>query len=243
MRVLILLAVGACALDFSTCVADRDFSGPCVKLMLSKVMGSALVLFSTIVKLPQILKIISAKSVSGLSATSFYTELLSFGTMAAYSCHNGQPLSTYGECVTIFLQCAVQVALLWTYGRYRRAHIYRMLLFFTAVFGALASGLLPESFWQLLILAQFPFNLIVKGSQIFTNFSQGHTGQLSLITNALNFAGTCVRIFTTLVEVADRAVLLNYAMTTALNFTILAQIWLYWNVKEPQVATKESKHE
>ena len=222
----------ASALDFATCVSSRDLSPPCVKLMLSKVMGTLLVVFSTIVKLPQIVKIISAKSVDGLSAVSFYTELLSFGLMAAYSYHNGQPISTYGECVTIFLQCVVQVALLWMYGNYSGAHVRGVLLFFTAVFGTLASGVLPESAWQFIILAQFPFNLIVKGSQIFTNFSKGSTGQLSLITNTLNFAGTCVRIFTTLVEVADRAVLLNYAMTTALNFTIVAQIGYYWNAKK-----------
>jgi hypothetical protein len=33
---------------------------------------------------------------------------------------------------------------------------------------------------------------------VFTNFKQGHTGQLAFITLLLNFGGTVARMFTTL---------------------------------------------
>lgn len=229
----VLLVTLVAAVDFSTCLEQQDFSPACVKIMLSKTMGTLLVVFSTVVKLPQILKIIGAKSVAGLSATSFYTEVLSFGLMAAYSHHNQQPLSTYGESVTIFFQCVLQVMLLWTYGVYSSNHIRAVLCFFLGVFGLLASGYFPEAGWQSLILFQFPFNVIVKGSQIWANFSQGSTGQLSFITNFMNLGGTAVRVFTTLVEVKDQALVFNYLLTTALNLTIVAQILWYWNKPAP----------
>ena len=221
------------AVDFSTCVADRDLSTPCIKIVLSKMMGTMLVVFSTVVKLPQILKIVGAKSVEGLSPIAFYTEVLSFGLMAAYSHHNQQPLSTYGESVTIFFQCLLQVFLLWTYGPYSRTHIRLVLCFFLTVFGVLVSGYFPESGWQSLILFQFPFNVIVKGSQIVTNFLQGSTGQLSFITNFLNLAGTAVRIFTTLVEVSDLALIFNYLLTTLFNLILVVQILWYWKSPPP----------
>ncbi len=53
-----------------------DFSDmECVKFTISKGIGFAIVAGSSILKLPQIIKILSGKSVAGLAAISYYIEV------------------------------------------------------------------------------------------------------------------------------------------------------------------------
>ena len=47
----------------------------CVKFTISKGIGFAIVAGSSILKLPQIIKIVSGKSVAGLAAISYYIEV------------------------------------------------------------------------------------------------------------------------------------------------------------------------
>jgi len=54
---------------------DKDFDPDCVKFLISKLLGLAIVGGSAILKLPQIAKILSNKSVEGLSSTAVYMEV------------------------------------------------------------------------------------------------------------------------------------------------------------------------
>ena len=76
--------------------------------------------------------------------------------------------------------------------------------------------------------------------QILTNFRNGHTGQLALVTWVLNFLGALARVFTTLQEVDDVLVLAGFVAGASLSFIIIVQIFLYWGVKPAAAKSKQN---
>lgn len=72
------------------------------------------------------------------------------------------------------------------------------------------------------------FSVSARVPQIITNFKQGHTGQLSLISWSFSLAGSTIRIFTTLAEVHDTFILLMFLSGFICNLTLVLQILLYY---------------
>ena len=68
-------------------------------------------------KLPQILKIILNRDVTGLNAMSFYMECAAFLPSIVYNFLKGYPISTYGENVIILFQNFLLVCLFWIFAK------------------------------------------------------------------------------------------------------------------------------
>ena len=238
-----LLCTMASALTPEECfmqVANFDFQKACIGLLFSKALGYGIVAASLMLKLPQILKIVSKKSVEGISLVAFYTETLSFTMNGAYGVHRHMPISTYGEQLTISVQCFAQIILYWSYGSISKLHKILAFSAFIALwilplYGELLPSpytvVLPETFWAYIQFYNILMNGVTKSTQIKQNYSNGSTGNLSFITNFLNLAGTVSRIITTLTELNDPSLLANYIIGTVLNGIIIIQFWLYWSVK------------
>uniref|UniRef100_A0A6I8NKF6 Mannose-P-dolichol utilization defect 1 n=1 Tax=Ornithorhynchus anatinus TaxID=9258 RepID=A0A6I8NKF6_ORNAN len=64
---------------------------PCLKILLSKGLGLGIVAGSLLVKLPQVFKILGAKSAEGLSFKSMFLELVALTGTMAYSIIHGFP--------------------------------------------------------------------------------------------------------------------------------------------------------
>lgn len=106
--------------------------------------------------------------------------------------------------------------------------------------------------------------------QVWTNYKQGHTGQLAVVTIIMNFAGAAARVFTTLQEgqvrpltrhsqrkpasrgshncISQAAVyLVGFVVGCSLSGVMLLQVILLWNqtnehlAKEAAEAAKEQK--
>uniref|UniRef100_A0A8C4MMR9 Mannose-P-dolichol utilization defect 1 n=1 Tax=Equus asinus asinus TaxID=83772 RepID=A0A8C4MMR9_EQUAS len=77
---------------------------PCLKILLSKVLGLSLVAGSLLVKLPQVFKILGAKSAEGLSLQSVMLELVALTGTMVYSITNIFPFSSWGEALFLMLQ-------------------------------------------------------------------------------------------------------------------------------------------
>lgn len=233
MWVWLLLISSVFALDIETCIETllKDpLSMPCVKFLISKGLSYGMIAGSFFLKFPQILKIVAAKSVEGISFTSFAVELWGFTTMSAYSIHMNQPFSTYGENLIITVQCWMQVMLFFLYGTMNKKSINKFIVFYVVfLIFPCSFGVIPEMLWQTMPVLNMPINFVVKGSQIITNFKNKSTGQVSLITNSLSLAGTAARVFTTLVELSDPALVINYTVGTLLNLTMVLQIFIYWH--------------
>ncbi|KAJ3090897.1 hypothetical protein HK102_002347 [Quaeritorhiza haematococci] len=163
----------------------------CLKLFLSKGLGLGIVAGGAILKVPQILKILSARSVKGVSFSSYFLE-------------------------------TVAVAI----GALSSAAVYA--LFDDAVVPA---GLLSQLQWSTVFIG-----IGSKVPQIYEIYAAGTTGSLSAITVFLQFLGSAARVFTTLQEVNDTAILTGFLMATTLNGVVAAQMLYYWNVKAKSVS-------
>jgi mannose-P-dolichol utilization defect protein 1 len=152
----------------------------CTSLAISKALGIAIVGASAVVKVPQILKLISSRSSAGVSFVSYALETASLLITLSYGVRNQFPFSTYGESALIAIQdVAVGVLVLTFAGRSAAAAT------FVAVVAAAVYALL---FDQTLVDAQTMsylqagagiLGVASKAPQIYTIWSQGGTGQLS----------------------------------------------------------------
>ena len=209
----------------------------CLLPLISKLLGYAIVAASTTVKLPQIMKILKHQSVRGLSMISFELEVIGYTIALAYCLHKGLPFSAYGELLFLLIQALVLVAIIYYYSRPLHAITWIRALLYCAVAPTILAGQIDPLLFEALYASQHAIFLFARIPQIWQNFSNKSTGELSFITSFMNFGGSMVRVFTTIQENAPKSVLLGYAIGVATNFTILSQIIAY---QKPQVG-KEKK--
>eukprot|EP00118_Oscarella_pearsei_P000406 m.4879 g.4879 ORF g.4879 m.4879 type:complete len:243 (+) comp11463_c0_seq1:54-782(+) len=207
------------------------FDGPCFNILLSRGLGMGIVLGSVLVKLPQMVKIVRQSSVIGLSLVAFFLELIAVTFTMSYNAVNGYPFSTWGESFFISIQCAILVAM-FLYYTGRPIVSMGFLLVYAAVACGLSFGFVPVDLLTSLQVTTIPVMMASKAFQIWENYKNGSTGQLSAITTVMNLTGTLGRIFTTLQEVGDSLILLSFTISTALNAILVFQMVYYWNVKK-----------
>ncbi|KAK7376931.1 hypothetical protein VNO80_02351 [Phaseolus coccineus] len=209
----------------------------CLLPLVSKLLGYAIVAASTTVKLPQILKILKHKSVRGLSMISFELEVIGYTIALAYCLYKGLPFSAYGELLFLLIQAIILVAIIYYYSRPLNTITWIRALLYCALAPTILAGQIDPFLFEALYASQHLIFLFARIPQIWQNFSNKSTGELSFLTSFMNFAGSNVRVFTTIQENAPYSVLLGYAIGCATNFAILSQIILY---QKPQVE-KEKK--
>lgn len=73
----------------------------CLKLAVSKALGIGIIGASSIVKIPQLLKMLNSGSAEGISFLSYFMETAGYLISLMYSTRNGFPFSTYGEVALI----------------------------------------------------------------------------------------------------------------------------------------------
>ncbi|CAH8490124.1 unnamed protein product [Schistosoma turkestanicum] len=214
------------------------FNGPCFRATVSKLLGYGIVVGSSLVKIPQVLKVAKCQNAFGLSIISILLELISFTSLSAYSFVNGFPFSAYGEgiflCIQNFLLAVM--AITWTYSR------AKAILFSCAYIACVAVLLFPSLPLSILILfhtVNLPIMLSSKTAQIWTNYCNGSTGQLSAITIFLFALGSTARIFTSIQETGDRLMITSGILASMCNYMLMGQLFYYWNV--PSVSATERR--
>ncbi|KAL2079735.1 hypothetical protein ACEWY4_025479 [Coilia grayii] len=211
----------------------------CLKIVLSKCLGIGIILGSVLVKLPQILKLMGAKSAEGLSFNSILLELLAITGTMAYSIAKGFPFSAWGEALFLMLQTVAIGYLIQHYG----GKTFKGMIFFVIYFALLAvliSPLTPMSVVTTMQASNMPAIIVGRLIQAGTNYRNGHTGQLSAISVFLLFAGSMARIFTSIQETGDSLMALTYVISSSCNGLIAAQVLYYWN-SSPQAPKKKKK--
>ncbi|XP_063997131.1 mannose-P-dolichol utilization defect 1 protein isoform X2 [Pogoniulus pusillus] len=199
---------------------------PCLKILLSKALGYAIVAGSVLVKLPQLLKVWGARSGAGLSLPSLGLELLALGGSVSYGWARGFPFSAWGEALFLLLQTLTLLFLIHHFG----GHTGQGLLLVSAyggVLGALLSPLTPLQVPTVLQAANLPLVVLSRLLQAVANHRQGHTGQLSGVTTGLLLGGALARVFTSLQETGDLLLALTFATSAACNALLLAQLLYY----------------
>ncbi|KAL6769911.1 hypothetical protein ACKKBG_A32840 [Auxenochlorella protothecoides x Auxenochlorella symbiontica] len=200
---------------------------PLLKALLSRGLGYCILLGSTVVKVPQLINVVRARSAAGLSSLSVELETLGYAISASYGLLKQLPFSAYGETMAMLLQNALLLVLIYHYQRKSAARTLCLLLALAGWAAALTAGALP---FDKVALALSFNNLLFMASrvpQIVQSAQAGSTGQLSSITYTLNVAGAGARIFTSIHEKAGPAMLQGAILGTLLNAIVLAQILVY----------------
>ncbi|XP_059938381.1 mannose-P-dolichol utilization defect 1 protein [Mesoplodon densirostris] len=211
---------------------------PCLKILLSKGLGLGIVAGSLLVKLPQVFKLLGAKSAEGLSFQSVMLELMALTGTMVYSITNNFPFSSWGEALFLMLQ-TVTVAFLILHYRGQTVKGVAFLVCSALVLLVLLSPLTPQAVVTLLQASNMPAVVVGRLLQAATNYRNGHTGQLSAITVFLLFGGSLARIFTSIQETGDPLMAGTFVVSSLCNGLIAAQLLFYWNAKAPHKKKKE----
>jgi mannose-P-dolichol utilization defect 1 len=151
----------------------------CLKLAVSKGLGIGIIAASSIVKVPQILKLVNSKSADGVSFLSYLLETSAYLITLAYNVRNGFPFSTFGETALILGQNVIISVLVLNYSG--RASMAAVLV--AALAGSVAT-LFAENLLDMKALSYLQAGAGVLGvaskvPQILAIWQEGGTGQLS----------------------------------------------------------------
>lgn len=214
------------------------FHAACLKIAISKCLGYGIVVGSAMIKIPQIIKVVQASSVEGLSLLAFVLELVALTANATYSYAKAFPFSAWGESFFMSIQGCLLILMYFYYTSQPLAAIIFPVLYGGIVY-VLASGLTPMSVLTQFVSLNILFLATSRLIQIVANFRNGHTGQLSFIMVLLLFLGAVARIFTTIQETGDKVLLMTFLVSATLNATLTLQVLYYWSVK-PDLKKKEA---
>ncbi|PNY06561.1 mannose-P-dolichol utilization defect 1 protein [Trifolium pratense] len=181
-------------------IPDKD----CLLPLISKLLGYAIVAAST-----TILKILQHRSVRGLSMLSFELEVVGYTISLAYCLHKGLSFSAYGELLFLLIQAFVLVAIIYYYSRPLSTFTWIRPLIYCAVAPTVLAGQIDPVLFEALYASQHAIFLFARIPQIWQNFSNKSTGELSFLTSFMNFGGSMVRVFTTIQENAPRSGILS----------------------------------
>jgi mannose-P-dolichol utilization defect protein 1 len=168
---------------YKALVLDVDLANTeCLKLAVSKGLGIGIIAASSIVKVPQIVKLVRSKSASGVSFLSYLLETSSYLISLAYNIRKGFPFSTFGETALILGQNVIITVLVLNYaGRASAAAVFVAVLA-ASVVTLFSEKILPMEALRVLQGGAGVLGVASKVPQIAAIWKQGGTGQLSAFT-------------------------------------------------------------
>lgn len=191
-------------------------------------------------KLPQIIKIYLNKSGAGISIISVTLDLAAITIYASYNFVKGYPFSAWGDSALLAIQTViVGILVLYYQGFVFQSVGYLLVYLGVCVF--LMGGATPVSVLWTMQGFNIPVLLAGKLTQAYTNYKNGHTGQLSAITLFMLFFGSLARIFTSIQETGDAMVIITYIASSFANTVLVVQLLYYWNVNVSKAQKTEAE--
>ncbi|KAL1961079.1 hypothetical protein VTO42DRAFT_4967 [Malbranchea cinnamomea] len=213
----------------------------CLPLAISKTLGIAIVAFSGIVKVPQIVKLVSSRSAAGVSFSSYALETTSLLITLAYNARQHFPFSTYGEAALIAAQDVVVAVLVLAFSGQAASAGAFVAAVVAMVYALLFSGetIVDQHTMGYLQAGAGALGIASKVPQIYTIWKEGGTGQLSAFAVFNYLFGSLSRIFTTLQEVDDKLILYGFVAGFSLNLILALQMLYYWNNSSKPVISEK----
>jgi len=200
----------------------------CAMMGASRLVSTAIVALSFFLKIPQIMSILSAKSVLGLSFSMFLLELFAFAFQVVYSFRKSVPLLNYAETGVIMVQNFLIVMLIYRYTTGLNASFFAISVAWLSYLVAGIGGWTPMTVITSLQASTLALGTASKLPQIYTSFSLGTTGQLNAMMVFMQFGGCLARLATLIIDnVKDQLILVGYVVGALLNFILLSQIVYY----------------
>lgn len=165
---------------YQTLLHDVDLTKTeCVKLAISKGLGIGIIGASSIVKIPQLLKLLNSQSAEGLSFLSYVLESGAYLISLSYNVRHGFPFSTYGETALILIQNIAIASLVLNYSGRQPAIAAWIAGLAGAGWLLFNENQVNEANLSLAMSAAGILGVAAKIPQILTIWTEGGTGQLS----------------------------------------------------------------
>lgn len=164
----------------------------CMKLAVSKVLSLAIVAASSVVKVPQMIKLINSGSAEGVSFIGYLLETASLMVTLVYNVRNKFPFSSFGETAFIVVQNVAICFLVLEYSG--KGNMGTMLIAALAGAGFLLfnSDIVSAELLQYLQMGAGAVAALSKLPQIIAIFREGGTGQLSAFTASFTITSASV---------------------------------------------------
>jgi mannose-P-dolichol utilization defect protein 1 len=160
----------------------------CMKLAISKVLGLAIVGASSVVKIPQMIKLINSGSAEGVSLIGYLLETASLMVTLVYNIRNKFPFSSFGETAFIAIQNIAICFLVLEFSG--KGNMGTMLIATLAgsAFLLFNSDIVSAELLQYFQMGAGAVAALSKLPQIIAIFREGGTGQLSAFTVSQEFS-------------------------------------------------------
>ncbi|XP_061171143.1 mannose-P-dolichol utilization defect 1 protein-like [Saccostrea echinata] len=209
------------------------FYGQCLLTFVVKIYGYVLIGSMILGQIPQIFKVLKRRNGSGINVMSTLLMLEASSSIVAYSVWKQFPINTWGENLVFMVENVILVCLLLQYNRRPLSALLFMLLY-TVVMLALLLPLLPTTFLISLNILSMPVLSVSRVMQIYTNYKNHGTGQLSAATAFLSTFQSFGRFTSSLLLTMDKIMIFTFVQASLLNIIITGQI-VYYRRKEKKV--------
>lgn len=214
----------------------------CIKLTISKTISYGIIGGSLLYKAPQIIKVISAGSVEGLSLSSFYFQLIMTLISIGYNLHLKAHITTYAENISVMVQTAILIILHWKLNpKTSTACVIASTAMFSAIGGVMYLDILPDLIYQGIGITNIVLFILAVTPQIKMNYQNKSTGQLAFITTFMAWAGNMARVFTTSQEVKDPLLMAFFIIGAVLNGIVVLQFFIYKGAAKPKKDEKKKQ--
>lgn len=210
-------------------IKNFDFDDAnCLQLFFTKTLGYGIIVGASAVKLPQVLKIMNAKSGVGITFVGVLLELMAITFNASYSYRNSFPISAWGEAIFLAIETFMIAFLVMWYDNNKGRSFSLLATYLVIVYSLIHPTLLSKEVLWYLQSTVLPLAVTGKMIQALKNYRAQHTGQLSAISAFAIFAGSLARIFTTIQETGDVLTAVTFACAATANGIIALQVLYYW---------------
>ncbi|CAD8049849.1 unnamed protein product [Paramecium primaurelia] len=221
---------------------ETELSNQCISDTISRTISILMIAFAILNQLPQILKIFKSQSTQGISFNAYYTELYLFSFITAYNIYKGTKFILYGENVIVGLEYCVVLSLFLFYDKDLNFHQWLFkAVFFITINTPLFVGLGPQWIFDMTIYINMSLLFMARFLQIRLNCRNRNTGQLSLLTQLQNYAGSIARLFTLFNDDADFSYMIYVLEDNIMGTILLIQIYNTWRAERKKNKNSDDK--
>ncbi|CAD8043671.1 unnamed protein product [Paramecium primaurelia] len=218
---------------------NAEVSSDCISDTISRTISILMVAFAIMNQLPQIHKIWKSQSIQGISFNAYYTELYLLSFITAYNLYKQTKFILYGENAIVGLEYSIVLSLFIFYDKNLNFHQWLFkAVFFILINTPLYIGLGPQWIFDMTIYINMSLLFMARFLQIRLNCQNRNTGQLSLLTQLQNSAGSIARLFTLFNDNADFSYMIYVLEDNIMGSILLMQIIKTWRAER----TKNKKN-
>ncbi|VVC39384.1 Hypothetical protein CINCED_3A023554 [Cinara cedri] len=186
-------------------------------------------------KAPQIIRIYNQKQTGGISLTSLLLDLINLSTTTCYNYTNNYSLMSYLEYPIILIQQYILIGTVLFYNNRLNVQVLILSALYIGIFTAFVYGLIPSSILTILVPFGTPISLSSKGLQLYTIMKFKNADSISLTTWLISAYTNGARIYTIMMDSADKMLLTNFCLNTSLSTSIVLASVYY---KQKQTSSK-----